>query len=220
MPPKDYLILLHGLGRSRRSLLGAQYWFRRAGYEVINVGYPSQRISVAEVVSDYLQPALDRLDLNQGARVHFITHSLGGIVFRTWAKNRDPQFPLGHTVMLAPPNQGSEVLDHIGHRSWVRAILGPAIDDLQTEAGNSPRRLGPLPPNTAVIMGNKANIKLFGHLLGPESDGIVSVAAGRAEGMADFLVLPVDHTFIMWRPAVLRAVQRFIQQGTFKESLP
>jgi predicted alpha/beta hydrolase family esterase len=212
---KNYVVLLHGLGRSRRSLFGLQYWLRRAGYVVVNVGYPSRKIPVAEVVRDWLQPVLDTLDLRNGVRVHFVTHSLGGIVFRTWAAGRDPRFPLGQTVMLAPPNQGSEVLDYIGDHRWVRTLLGPAIDDLQTQALNSPRKLGPVPPGTGVIMGNQAKIRLFGHLFDGESDGIVPVAGGKVEGMAEFMVVPADHTFIMWRPVVLRAVERFLRHGVF-----
>lgn len=218
--PRDYVVLIHGLGRSRLSLLGLHYWLRRAGYRVVNVGYPSRRIRSAEVVRDYLQPALEKLDLSGGVRVHFITHSLGGIIFRTWAANRAADFPLGQTVLLAPPNQGSEILDHIGHRCWVRAILGPVIDDLQTASATSPRNLGPVPPRTAVIMGNQARIRLFHHLFESESDGIVSVAAAKVKGMAEFLVVPADHTFIMWRSDVFRAVVRFLRHGTFKIQSP
>ncbi|MDZ4287521.1 MAG: alpha/beta fold hydrolase [Prosthecobacter sp.] len=217
--PKDYVVLIHGLGRSRRSLFGMQYWLRRAGYRVVNVGYPSMRVSVADAVRDWLQPALDALVLTPGIRVHFVTHSLGGIVFRKWAAERNAHFPLGRTVMLAPPNQGSEVMDHIGHHQWVRLILGPVVMELQTNANSMPRRLGPVPAQTAVIMGNRPKIHLFHHLLGRESDGIVSVASGRVEGQEDFLVLPADHTFIMWFPLVLRAVKSFLLSGSLRASI-
>jgi len=214
----DYVVLIHGLGRTRCSLLGMQMWLRRCGYRVLNLAYPSRSLSVAEAVRDWLEPALASLDLPPGVRVHFVTHSLGGIVFRAWAAGRAAEFPLGRTVMLAAPNYGSEIMDHIGHQPWARLVLGPAVDELKTDAHDTSWRCGTVPPGTAVIMGNRANIKLFQHLLGPESDGIVPVRAGWLPGLAGFLVVPADHTFIMWRPLVLRAVRHFLACGSFAGS--
>jgi triacylglycerol lipase len=214
----DYVMLIHGLGRTRLSFAGMQAWLRHCGYRVVNLAYPSRRISVANAVREWLQPALDSLDLTAGDRVHFVTHSLGGIVFRAWSAGRDPGFPLGRIVMLAPPNYGSEIMDHIGLQPWSRLVLGPAVDELQTAAISAVNRLGPVPEGTAVIMGNRAKITLFQHLLGPESDGIVPVRAGWLPGLAGFLVVPADHTFIMWRPVVLRAVRHFLEYGSFAGS--
>lgn len=214
----DYVILLHGLGRTSRSLAPLQLWLRRFGYRVRNVGYSSRRMSVADVVRDSLEPVLAALDLKPGVRVHFVTHSLGGIVFRAWAAGMDPAFPLGRTVMLAPPNRGSEIIDHIGALSWVRLIMGPVVEELGTDAASTPSRLGAVPPDTAVIMGNRATLTLFEHLIGLESDGVVPIKSGRVAGMAAFLVMPTDHTFIMWQPLVLRAVRHFLAHGTFASS--
>jgi len=214
----DCVVLIHGLGRTRLSLLGMQIWLRRRGYRVVNFAYPSRSLPVADVVRDWLEPALAVLDVAEGARVHFVTHSLGGIVFRNWAMGRAADFPLGRVVMLAPPNYGSEIMDHIGGQPWARLVLGPAVDELRTEAMSGADRLGAVPAETAVIMGNRAKIRLFRHLLGPESDGIVSVRAGWLPGLAGFLVVPADHTFIMWRPLVLRAVGHFLAHGSFAES--
>ena len=36
----EIVVLLHGLGRSPRSMLGAGLWFQKAGYRVAYVGYP------------------------------------------------------------------------------------------------------------------------------------------------------------------------------------
>ena len=64
-------------------------------------------------------------------------------------------------------------------------------------------------------MGNKPMITLFRDILGPESDGIVTVSGGWVEGQTDFLVTQADHTFMMWRPRVLRAMERFLKEGSF-----
>lgn len=212
---RDTVVLIHGLGRSPRSLLGMRFWLWRAGYRVVSVRYPSRRISVQAAVDGWLRPVLERLQIPSGTRVHFVTHSLGGLLFRAWAENRDPSFPLGRTVMLGPPNQGSEVLEKLGHHPWLRRLLGPVVDELGVDENSTPRRLGAVPPGTGIIMGNKSVIPFFRDLLGPESDGIVTVSGGWVAGQADFMVTPADHTFMMWRPTVLRAVERFLQAGSF-----
>lgn len=214
-PPRDIVVLIHGLGRSPRSLLAVRFWLWRAGYQVVIVGYPSRRLTVQAAVENYLKPALEKLKPAPGARVHFVTHSLGGILFRAWAVTRDPGFPLGRTVMLAPPNHGSEVLRQLGGKPWVRRLLGPVVPELGEDENSVPRQLGAVPPGTGIIMGNRPMIPFFRKLLGPESDGIVSVAGGWVDGQADFMVTPADHTFIMWRLVVLQAVERFLKEGSF-----
>ncbi|TDU81812.1 hypothetical protein EI77_01122 [Prosthecobacter fusiformis] len=212
---RDIVVLIHGLGRSARSLLAVRFWLWRAGYRVASVRYPSRKMTVEKAVNERLMPTLEKLKPAEGGRVHFVTHSLGGILFRAWAAKRNPDFPLGRTVMLGPPNQGSEVLEQLGHLPWLRRLLGPVVLELGENEHSVPRQLGPVPPGTGVIMGNKPVIPFFRHLLGPESDGIVTVAGGWVEGQADFMVTPADHTFIMWRPVVLRAVEHFLKNGSF-----
>ncbi|OYW78025.1 MAG: hypothetical protein B7Z37_01420 [Verrucomicrobia bacterium 12-59-8] len=168
-------------------------------------------------MQQHLNPALERLEIAEGARVHFVTHSLGGIVFRAWAAQRDPAFPLGRAVLLAPPNQGSQIIDELRQRGWVRWWLGPVSAELGTDAGSTPNKLGPLPPDTGIIMGDKNTLPVFRHLLGPESDGIVTIASSHGEGEADFTLLPANHATIIFHPAVFRAVHRFLQTGSFAE---
>jgi len=73
-------------------------WLKFCGYRVKSIGYPSHRVSIADAVRKHLNPALEQLEIEPGSRVHFVTHSLGGIVFRAWAAQRDPTFPLGRAV--------------------------------------------------------------------------------------------------------------------------
>lgn len=213
--PRDTVVLLHGLGRTPRSMLALRFWLGRAGYRVVNVGYPSRRVGIQEAVERWLKPALARLALEPGTQVHFVTHSLGGIVFRAWAESRDAAFPLGRTVMLGAPNQGSEVAAALGNQPWADRLMGPALRELGQDEYSVPKRLGAVPPGTGVIMGNKAVIPFFRRLLGGESDGVVTVQGGRVQGQTDFLVAHADHTSIMWRPSVLRAVKRFLECGFF-----
>ncbi len=118
---------------------------------------------------------------------------------------------LGRTVMLAPPNQGSEIMDHLQGRAWTHWLFGPVVKELSTGPKGTARQLGPVPPETHIIMGKRSLIPLFKHLLGPESDGVVTVCGGHAEGEAGFSIVDSDHTLIMWRPSVLREVLNILR---------
>ena len=96
-------------------------------------------------------------------------------------------------------------------------MLGPVVDELGTEPHHTPKALGPLPPETGVLMGNKGTLRLFGHVLGEEHDGIVSTQGGQVDGQADFTVLPVNHLTVLFRPVVMRTVRRFLRTGRFAE---
>jgi len=193
-------------------------WLKFCGYRVTSIGYPSHRVSIEEAVEIHITPRLAALEVESGSRVHFVTHSLGGIVFRAWAAKRDGAFPLGRAVLLAPPNQGSQIIDELRQWCWVRWLLGPVSAELGTDAASTPNSLGPLPPETGVIMGSKDTLPFFRHLLGPESDGVVTIASSHGEGESDFVLLPANHATIILQPAVFRAVHRFLRNGSFSEA--
>lgn len=216
--PTSTVVLIHGLGRSPRSMWLVGLWLRFCGYRVKSIGYPSHRSSITDAVKNHINPALARLEIEEGAKVHFVTHSLGGIVFRAWAAQRDPSFPLGRAVLLAPPNQGSQIIDELRQWGWVRWLLGPVSAELGTDANSTPNMLGPLPPETGVIMGNKDTLPIFRRFLGDESDGVVTIASSHGEGEAEHVLLPTNHATIILQPAVFRAVHRFLKTGSFAES--
>lgn len=217
--PADTVVLIHGLMRSRRSMWMVGVWLRYQGYRVVSIGYPSMRMSIAEAVEKHIEPrlAILMLKLEPGAKVHFVTHSMGGIVFRAWAARRYAAFPLGRAVLLAPPNRGSEIIDELRQWGWVRWLLGPVSAELGTDAASTPNSLGPLPQDTGIIMGNRDRMPFFRRLLKAESDGVVTIASAQGEGAAEFTLLPTDHTLIILQPAVIRAVHRFLQSGSFQE---
>lgn len=217
--PQDTLVLLHGLARTPRSMLGAGLWFQRGGFRVAYVGYPSRKMGIDAAVRDHVAPQLEKIATEAGGgRVHFITHSLGGIVFRAWASGYADGYPLGRAVLLAPPNQGSQIVDRLGGWNVAQKIMGPVLQELGTDENSTPRRLGAVPAETGVIMGDQANLPFFRQWLGPQSDGVVTVEGGKVEGLKDFLVLPAGHTWIMWRPGVLAAAEHFIRHGQFPAS--
>src|ERR1035437_545512 len=99
--------------------------------------------------------------------------------------------------MLAPPNQGSEVVDKLGRLSLFRWINGPAGQQLGTSGNSLPNQL-PVPPvEVGVIAGTRSINWFLSALIPGPDDGKVSVERTKLAGMADFAAVDTTHTFIM-----------------------
>src|SRR5690606_5032077 len=104
-------------------------FLRQAGYEVINLDYPSTRHTLTELVEQLHQQL--RALLPTGKPVHFVGYSMGGLLVRALLSRYRPE-KLGRVVLLAAPNRGSEVADFLKHNWLYRKIFGPAGQELTT----------------------------------------------------------------------------------------
>jgi pimeloyl-ACP methyl ester carboxylesterase len=215
----DYVVLLHGLGRSAWSMKRLEWALAREGYRVVNVSYPSTRLSVEDAASVSLAGILREHVEDHDVKVHFVTHSLGGIVLRQYLAGQSLT-NLGRVVMLAPPNQGSELVDKLRRNGLFRFVTGPAGQQLGTDAAALPKRLGPAEFDLGIIAGNRSLNPLFSAWLPGPDDGKVSVASTKLEGMEDFLAVPCSHTWLPWRGSVTRAVAQFLARGRFSPEDP
>ena len=216
----ETVVLLHGLGRSPLAMAGLGRFLRRQGFQVVNQGYPSRQQSIPELCRQLFHDLIPHLTGAQ--RIHFVTHSMGGILLRYGLQHwQVPRHRLGRAVMLAPPNQGSEVVDLLRRWPLIPRIMGPAFLQLGTDESSVPQQLlqrenNQLPIEVGVIAGSRSIEPWSALWLPGENDGKVSVARSQHPAMKDFCVLDVNHTFIMNDQNVRQQIVHFLRQGEFR----
>lgn len=210
----ECVVLLHGMGRTRLYMGGLEEDLEQAGYLVVNESIPSRRRPI-EALAPLVDAFVARCRARGATRIHFVTHSLGGIVVRYYL--RDHALPdAGRFVMLGPPNRGSEVTDKYRDSWWYRLSTGPAGQQIGTEVGSVPNQLGPAPIEAAVIAGTRASNPAFDELFGGPNDGKVSVARTRMPGLADFLQVDASHYYLTRSAEVMKQVRAFLAHGRFE----
>jgi pimeloyl-ACP methyl ester carboxylesterase len=218
-PPRrldDYVVLLHGLGRTRFSMKRLEWTLKQANYRVVNLSWPSTHLSV-QTAADWLGSALAEHAVDPAAKIHFVTHSLGGIVLRCYLADHSIS-NLGRVVMLAPPNHGSELADRLRGNFFYRFFTGPSGQQLGMEFGNVLEELSPPDFELGIIAGDRSLNPIFSSWISGPDDGKVSVRSARLEGASEFLVVHHSHTWMTWRRDVVLAVTRFLQNGSFQQA--
>lgn len=217
-PDSECVVLLHGLARTSSSMDTLANSLRATGYAVANVDYPSRQKPIEELAGPAVADGLAGCP-HAVTKVHFVTHSLGGILVRYHLAQK-PMANLGRVVMLGPPNKGSHVVDSLRDVPGYTWLNGPAGLQLGTEPTSVVNTLGPVDFPLGVIAGTSTFNPLLSLTLPNPDDGKVSVEHTKVDGMADLIEMPHTHTFMMSAKPVIAQVKYFLQNGQFRRDSP
>jgi len=185
-----------------------------AGFQVLNVDYPSRSASTEQLSEDVVGQAVDECQHAGAKTIHFVAHSFGGILVRSYlARHRLTN--VGHLVMLGPPNQGSEVVDKLGKLKLFRRVTGPAGAELGTGTTSIPSKLGPPNCSVGVIAGSRSLNWINSLMIPGRDDGKVSIERTKVAGMADHFVVRATHPFLMRNQTAIRQTISFLRAGRF-----
>lgn len=210
--PRETVVMLHGLGRNRSSVWLLADRVEAAGYDVQRVGYKSLHDAPTDILAN-VRAQIDACCAQRDAPVHFVGHSLGGLLVRAYlAESRVKK--LGHVVLIGSPNQGTPVVDDYRDRWWMK-FAGPTANALGTNAGSFPKSLPPPDYPLGVIAGKVERVIDFPRIEG-DDDGLVPVEATRVQGMRDFVVIDTGHAMLRYNEQAARQVISFLKFGQFE----
>ena len=189
------VVLLHGLGRTRRSLARMDAALERAGFTTARLDYPSTRGPIEKHAATVAE-LLDRVSVR---RLSFVSHSLGGLVVRQLLSHRGSwRAAVTRIVMIAPPNQGASLAASLDKGGVMHRILGPSYRQIAT--GFAAQLPVPDVP-FAVFSGDAAGLP---------GDGLITIEETRLEGMSEHHVVPAIHTFLMNHKTVIQGTVSFL----------
>jgi triacylglycerol lipase len=210
----ENVILLHGLCRTSHSMSKMRRALKAAGYTVWNVDYSSRTALIPKLADDAIGKALVQCRQNGAVKIDFVTHSMGGILVRSYlARHSVPD--LGRVVMLAPPNQGSELVDKLGAFAPFKWIHGPAGNEMGTDKDSLPNQLGPARFPVGIIAGDRSINWINSLIIPGPDDGKVSVTRTKLTGMSDFIVIHATHPLIVRNRQAIEQTIAFLRSGRF-----
>ena len=208
----EVVILLHGLIRTSASMETMEDALLQEAYVVHNIDYASRDLPIEQLAKN-VRTEIETLTESEDT-IHFVTHSMGGILVRTIQKEM-PFENIGRVVMLSPPNQGSELVDSLGDLSLFDWINGPAGDQLGTDPDGFVNSLGPVDFELGVITGDRSINWINSIIIPGKDDGKVSTESAKVEGMQDYKVIHATHPYIMKNDEAVTATLQFLKSGTF-----
>jgi Alpha/beta hydrolase family len=179
------------------------------GYQCHSFGYRTVGTSVQPVLEQLAQ-FVSRIEAD---RLHFVGHSLGGIVLHRYfesAKNLPP----GRVVFLGSPTVKSKTAERVGRLPVLRSMIGRMVtDELVQPAGTrewrSERELGLIAGTRPMGLGR------FFARFDEDCDGTIGVSETKLPGHSAHLTLPVSHMGMLLSADVARQVGEFLEQGRF-----
>jgi pimeloyl-ACP methyl ester carboxylesterase len=207
----EAIVLVHGLWMRGPDMTLLRLRLRRCGFTTYQFSYKTRHCSVDEA-AQRLNQLLTRIE---EPVVHFVAHSLGGLVVQRYCSRYPLQRP-GRVVTLGTPHQGSAVARRIAGSAFGRFFLGKSYPG--GLVGSVTRWSGP--QELGVIAGDLSlgGGRVIGGLARP-NDGTVSVAETCIAGATAHIVVHTSHMGLVVLPKVAQLTCAFLRSGSFDSSV-
>ena len=207
------VILVHGLGRSRLSLLLLARRLSWSGHTPELFPY-SALIETHERIVFRLVARLRSL-ATQGDEVGLVGHSFGGLLLRE-ALAAVPSLRVKHLVMLATPNRQPRLAARVYSRLPFRILRGSCGQRLTNSSWFCALPMVSCPYTLVAGTGGwRGRLSPF---QGEPNDGAVAVSETATSDNDQPVLVPALHTFIMNRRSVYRLISERL--GRVEHPLP
>jgi pimeloyl-ACP methyl ester carboxylesterase len=205
----EEVVYVHGLWMSgAESLLLRRRLSREFGMEVHPFRYAAAAATMTEITSR-LQKFVQAL---QAPRLHFVGHSLGGLVIYRFLE-RFPQQPPGRVVFLGTPSVASQAAVQASHIRLVASLMGRSVaEELlrpRERRWDTNRELGIIAGTQPIGVGQI--LAQFDE----DCDGTIAVSETQLPGATDHITLPVSHLGMLVSARVARETGAFLREGRF-----
>ncbi len=202
---------IHGFMRSPSSMASIGKALKKEGFNVHLFGYPSRDLTIREHSLLLLEELKKEAMAHPGEKIHFATHSLGGIILRAAINHSEcpEEAKIGRAVLLSPPNRGSSFGRSLYHVPLMETYLGSKAGHELLTAENFDH-FGSFPSSMKILV--ISGTCGWNPMIEGKSDGKVGVKEGCLHTLHDHITLFVGHSWMMYAPSTIEEVHAFISQ--------
>lgn len=213
MSSHHFVVLLHGFARTPRDMRFLDAHLKSSCFETYCPRLPTTLGGLLPATIKLEKELLNILPQNR--QIHFVGHSMGGLVLRLYLSRNIVQ-NLSHCVLIATPNRGTELASFGLRLLAPLSAATPSIRDLVPPGPAIPSPLNIPAPKFGIIGGTASNLR-FSSLLPKDNDGRVSVASLSLSNASETILLPYNHHKIHHNTECMDLLMRFLKSGTFSE---
>lgn len=203
------LVCIHGMFGAPWNMKYVAQTFKDAGMQVTNWGYKSREKKIEGHAADLVQDLRQIAEQRPGCPIHFVTHSMGGLILRAAISHPDcpDEAKMGKAVLIAPPNQGA-IWGRILERFSLAKKIAKKEAGLQLMTEKDFEHLGTFPPSMQVlVIAGNLNCNPF---LKGDNDGTVVVSETYLTSAHEHVTIKAEHKSIVFNRKAIRLSKSFI----------
>jgi hypothetical protein len=187
---------------------------RNEGLQVYLWDYPSRKKNIEEHATNLVEVLNVIASREPGKPIHFVTHSLGGIIVRTAVNHADcpREAKIGKAILLAPPNKGAILARNLKGCPIISWVFGKkAGSQLLNYTEEEMSDLGDFPSSMKVLVvaGTRGN-SLSSCWVQEPNDGKVTVEETKLSCPHIHKTLHVSHSWIMTSRESIELTKNFL----------